>query len=88
MYEKEISLQLDKIFIKLAKKNKKQIEIIDNKISQILENPLRFKNLTGDMCGIKRVHIDKHFVLTFEVDVKNKIVRFLDYEHHDKIYEN
>jgi len=36
--------------------------------------------------GIYRVHIDKSFVLTYEIDEKNKTVKLLDYEHHDKIY--
>ena len=38
------------------------------------------------MKGAKRVHIDNHFVLVFEVDREKKVVRFLDYDHHDKIY--
>ncbi|MBS3098413.1 hypothetical protein J4209_06485 [Candidatus Woesearchaeota archaeon] len=38
------------------------------------------------MHGARRVHIDKSFVLTYEVDEDNKIVRVLDYDHHDSIY--
>ncbi len=34
----------------------------------------------------KRVHIDKHFVLTFKIDLDSNVVKFLDYGHHDKIY--
>lgn len=38
------------------------------------------------MHGAFRVHIHKSFVLTFEIDEKNKVVRLLDYDHQDNIY--
>jgi len=38
------------------------------------------------MHGSRRVHIDKSFVLIYEIDEKEKIIRILDYDHHDKIY--
>ncbi len=38
------------------------------------------------MHGAKRVHIDKSFVLTYEVDERGKSVKLLDYDHHDNIY--
>jgi len=38
------------------------------------------------MTGIRRVHIGKSFVLTFEILEKLKLVRLLDYDHHDNIY--
>jgi len=36
----------------------------------------------------KRVHINKHFVLTFSIDKEKKIVMLEDFDHHDKIYKN
>ena len=86
IYALYISDELDKKFSKLAKKDKKQLEIINKKVEQIQENPYHFKPLRGDMKGSRRVHIDKSFVLTYEVDEKKKVVRLLDYEHHDNIY--
>ena len=86
IYTLEISEELDQLFSKIAKKNKKQLEIINKKIAQILENPLHFKPLRGDMKGSRRVHIDKSFVLTYEVDEENKVVKILDYDPHDYIY--
>jgi YafQ family addiction module toxin component len=87
MFQKEISQTLDKKLSKLGKKNRQQLFFIDKKISEIIKNPYRFKNLVGgDMKSIKRVHIDKHFVLIFEVDRALRIVRFLDFDHHDTIY--
>ncbi|MBN2051899.1 type II toxin-antitoxin system mRNA interferase toxin, RelE/StbE family [Candidatus Woesearchaeota archaeon] len=85
-YSLNISDELDKKFSKLAKKDKKQLAIINKKIEQIQENPYHFKPLRGDMKGSRRVHIDKSFVLTYEVDEENMIVRLLDYDHHDNIY--
>ncbi len=85
-YVLEIPEHLDKEFLKLAKKNRKQLEIIQNKIEEILENPQHYKPLRGDMHGARRVHIDKSFVLTFEIDETNNKVRLLDYDHHDRIY--
>ena len=85
-YSLAISEQLDKKFKKLAGKNKIQLEIINKKVLQILENPYHFKPLRGDMHGSRRVHIDKSFVLTYEISEKDKIIRLLDYDHHDNIY--
>ena len=85
-YSLDISDDADKKFEKLKRKNKKQLEIINKKVLQILENPYHFKPLRGDMRGSRRVHIDKSFVLTFEIDEKRNAVKILDYDHHDKIY--
>ena len=85
-YALDISDEADRKFNKLKKKDKKQLEIIDKKIRQILMDPHRFKPLRGDMHGARRVHIGKSFVLIYEVDEENKAIRILDYDHHDKIY--
>jgi YafQ family addiction module toxin component len=77
---------LDKQFAKLQKKDRKQLEIIDKKVQEILQNPHHFKPLRGDMHGARRVHIGKSFVLIFEIDEKQKIIRLLDFNHHDVIY--
>jgi mRNA-degrading endonuclease RelE of RelBE toxin-antitoxin system len=75
---------------KLAKLNKKDpasFERVERKIKEVLEHPEHeYKNLRHDMSDFKRVHIG-HFVLTFRVDHKNKIVWFDDYDHHDNIYK-
>ena len=86
MYSLDIKPDLDKKFFKLKNKNQKQLRIIYKKIEQILENPYHFKPLRGDMKGSRRVHIDKSFVLTYEINEKEKKVVLLDYDHHDKIY--
>ena len=85
-YRLQISEELDKVFSKLAKKNKKQLQIINKKIDQILQNPYHFKPLRGDMHGARRVHIDTSFVLTYEIDEEKKLIRLLDFDHHDHVY--
>ncbi|MBU1198270.1 MAG: type II toxin-antitoxin system mRNA interferase toxin, RelE/StbE family [Nanoarchaeota archaeon] len=86
MYKLETETKIDEIFKKLKKKNPKQLEIIFKKAKQILENLTHFKPLRGDMKGARRVHIDKSFVLIYEIDEKNKLIRLLDYDHHNNIY--
>jgi YafQ family addiction module toxin component len=86
MYNLIIKEELDIKFEKIAKKNKKQLEIISSKVAEILENPHRYKNLRAPMNHLKRIHIDKHFVLVFSIDEKSKTVILEDYNHHDNIY--
>ncbi|MFC1649029.1 type II toxin-antitoxin system mRNA interferase toxin, RelE/StbE family [Nanoarchaeota archaeon] len=86
MYNLDISEKLDKKFSRLAKKDKKQLQLISKKITQIRKNPQHYKPLRGDMHGARRVHIGKSFVLTYEIDENSKVVRILDYDHHDNIY--
>jgi YafQ family addiction module toxin component len=86
MYNLIIKEELNIKFEKLAKKNKKQLEIISNKLDEILENPHRYKNLRAPMNHLKRVHIDKHFVLVFSIDEDSQTVILEDYDHHDNIY--
>jgi mRNA-degrading endonuclease RelE of RelBE toxin-antitoxin system len=87
MYELEVSDLADKKFYKIAKKNKVLFEAINKKIDEIKMNPEHFKSLRGDMKGQRRVHFG-HFVLTFEIIYERGVVKVLDFDHHDKIYEN
>ena len=81
----DISDELERVFSKLAKKNKKQLLIIHKKVEEIRENSYHFKPLHGDMKVARRVHIDKSFILIYEVNEEHKVVRLLDYDHHDNI---
>jgi len=83
----------DKLKVKirrLMRKDKERALIIDKKIKEIINNDNksidRYKNLKHDLKNLKRVHIDKHFVLTFEVDKENNFIFFLNFDHHDKVY--
>jgi len=86
MYSLKIKPDLEKTLKKLTKNNKKQVEIILRKVDEVLENPHRYKNLRAPLNDWKRVHVDKHFVLTCSIDEESKSVTLEDYEHHDNIY--
>jgi addiction module RelE/StbE family toxin len=84
-YTLYIPEHLDRLFYKLSKKDKLQFEILSRKIQQILENPEIGKPLTANMVGQRRVHI-RNFVLTYQILENEKVVKLLDFDHHDKIY--
>jgi YafQ family addiction module toxin component len=86
MYRIKISPRLDEIIKKLDKKNRKQVEIVLKKAGEIAENPHRYKNLRTPLNTLKRVHVDKHFVLVFSVDEESKSITLENYDHHDNIY--
>ncbi len=71
---------------KSCKKNPILRDAIRNKMSEILDNPSRYKPLRYDLAGVRRVHILKSFVLKFEIDESRKAVNFLAFEHHDEAY--
>ena len=83
-YSEELTGKLKKI----KNKNKALYDIARKKIDEILNNPERsYKNLRYDLSDFKRVHLLKSFVLIFKIDTKNKVIRFEDLDHHDKIYK-
>lgn len=84
-YSLEVSEHLDRIFLKLSKKDKLQFEILTRKINEILENPQIGEPLRGNMAGQRSIHI-RNFVLTYEILENEKTIRLLDYDHHDVIY--
>jgi YafQ family addiction module toxin component len=86
MYRLDIDTVLLKVFHKLAKKDRVQLEAINKKVKEILQNPLHYKPLRHDMKNIRRVHILKSFVLTYKIDEEKKKVKLLDYVHHDEAY--
>ena len=77
---------MEKVFHRLVKKNPKQLEIIVCKTDEIVKDPHRYKNLRSPLNHLKRVHIDRHFVLVFSIDDNKNIVMIEEYDHHDKIY--
>lgn len=86
MYVIEVSELADRKFFKIAKKNKVLFEAITKKIEELKINPEHFKPLRGQMKGERRIHFG-HFVMTFEIDYSRGVVRILDFDNHDKIYE-
>ena len=86
-YSLEISENLNKIFGKIAKKDRTTFQAINKKINEILENPNHYKPLRTPMQNKRRVHISGSFVLIFKIDEQRKLVQLLEFEHHDKAYK-
>ena len=86
MYSLEFRQSVEKAFQKLAKRDPALLERIHRKIQEICQNPQVYKNLRAPMQHLKRVHIDKRFVLVFSVDENTKTVLIEDFDHHDRIY--
>ncbi|MEK6835106.1 MAG: type II toxin-antitoxin system RelE/ParE family toxin [Nanoarchaeota archaeon] len=87
MYSYEVIPSLQRTLNKLSRKDKKLYEQIINKIDEIINSfdVEHYKNLRYDLNDKKRAHIG-HFVLVFKfIKEENKII-FIDFDHHDKIY--
>lgn len=87
MREFSISDDLEKILVKLKKKDKVMAEAVLKKIEEIVncEEISHYKNLRGSMQDLRRVHVGS-FVLTFTYDPRTHKVEFIDFEHHDTAY--
>ncbi|MDP2672616.1 MAG: addiction module toxin RelE [Nanoarchaeota archaeon] len=87
MHKFVIAKKLEKILIKLEKKDKTLYEQVKNKIKEIINsnNLEHYKNLRYNMKDSKRVHIG-HFVLVFKYDQNKDLILFDDFDHHDNIY--
>lgn len=87
MHKFVISKRLEKILIKLEKKDKALYEQIKNKIKEIInsEDIEHYKSLRYSMKDSKRVHVG-HFVLVFKYDKNKDLILFDDFDHHDNIY--
>jgi len=87
MYKSEPTPLFAKKIRKLLKKDNLRYERVRRKAIEICDDPHRYKPLGNVLSGVFRVHIDP-YVLTFEVHEARKVVRFIDFDHHDKIYKN
>ncbi len=90
MFNFDISDELRLKIRKLLKKDKEKAAIINKKIKEIInydeDGIKRYKNLRYNLKDLQRVHIDKHFVLTFHVDLNRNFILFVDFDHHDNVY--
>lgn len=89
MYSYEVIPSLQKVLNKLSKKDKSLYEQVLGKIEEIINSSdvEHYKNLKYSMKDKKRVHIG-HFVLVFSFIKEETKIKFLDLQHHDKIYNN
>ena len=87
MHNSKASEHLQGVMRKLSKKDKSLYEQLLKKIEEIQKcyDIEHYKNLRYNMKDSKRVHIG-HFVLVFQFDKKNNLIKFDDFYHHDNIY--
>ncbi len=77
------SREFERILIRY-KKNKNLFERITRQIEKIIHEPSIGKPLRYSFKNCRRVHVGS-FVLVYEFHGRE--LRFLDFNHHDKIYE-
>jgi len=87
MHKWEVSDKLTRLMQKISKRDKSLYEQLLKKIDEIVNcySLDHYKNLMYNLKDSKRVHIG-HFVLVFQYDRKLDLIRFDDFDHHDKIY--
>lgn len=87
MYALIVLPVVDKIFKKLAKKDKTQVMAISKKIEQLKQNPCIGKPLHFPLQNLRRVHVYSSFVLIYDIQEKDKTITIRDYDHHDNVYK-
>jgi len=88
MYNCEINPELRQILNKLSKKDKSTYEQVLKKIDEVANcsDVEHYKNLMHEMKDRKRVHIGNSVLVFKYIRSENKIY-FVDFDHHDNIYE-
>jgi len=82
----DIKPKLDKKLKKIKKKDPMLFKVARDEIEEIIKIPHHYKPLRYDLKGLRRVHLEKSFVLVFEFEEAENMVRFLDLNHHNEIY--
>lgn len=87
MYNFEVSEELERILIKLSKRDRVLHQQVLKKIKEIVNSGdvEHYKNLRYKMKDSKRVQVG-HFILVFQYDKTSNIIKFDDFDHHDNIY--
>ena len=77
------SPEIEQAFTRCKKKDPYLFKRVQNQILKILRDPSIGKPLRYTLKNRRRVHINP-FVLVYEFH--NGELRFIDFDHHDKIY--
>ncbi|ODS34856.1 hypothetical protein BEH94_09900 [Candidatus Altiarchaeales archaeon WOR_SM1_SCG] len=85
-YKPGIGRKLKVVLRKVYKKDRKQWNGIKGKMDEIVENPHHYKPLSNKLKNRRRVQIGS-YVLVFKIYEQEKVVKFIDYDHHDNIYK-
>ena len=84
-YTRAFSTNFQRVIRRLKKKNPDIVREIVARFPKLARNPELGKPLGNVLRGYRRIHIEGSFVLLYEI--KGSIVRLLDFDHHDRIYE-
>lgn len=76
--------EFERALRKWKKKDRYFFEQLANKMERIISEPILGKPLRYALKNRRRVHVGS-FVLVYEF--YNNELRFIDFEHHDKIYK-
>jgi YafQ family addiction module toxin component len=87
VYSLQITSACQKEIKRLTRKNSHLQNVLSKKITEILENPTRYKPLRNELAGYCRVHIMTSFVLIFAVDIEERTVTLVHFSHHDDAYQ-
>ncbi len=83
-YKIVFSSHFDRILKNLQRKNSDLLKELKIKILKIAASPILGKPLRNVLRNYRRAHLGS-FVLIYEI--KDKEVRFLDFDHHDNVYK-
>ncbi len=75
----------DKKFSKLTGKNEVFRRQIVNKMKGIRQNPEIGEPKSGNLRGLRGLHISEHFVIVYLI-YKNFVI-FIHIDHHDQVYD-
>ena len=83
-YKLVISFEFERILKSLKKKKPTIFKDLEKQIIKIIKNPAIGKPLKNVLRNYRRIHLNP-FVLIYEI--KDKEIRLIDFDHHDKIYK-
>lgn len=70
---------------KLAKKDRVRFDQVLKKLKELEKDPAIGKPLRNVLKGKRRLHIG-NYVLMYTIDENEKLIRLLDFDHHDNVY--
>jgi len=81
----------DDVYKRLSKLNAKDPELlrkIYKKVGQIRRYPYHFKPLRSPFQNKRRVHVGGSFVIIYEIEETEKLIKLIAFDHHDKAYRS
>ena len=79
--------QFQKNFKRLTKKNSVLRSAVLKKIENIDSNPAVGEHLHRNLAGKQSVHVMDHWVIIYEVFIKDNRIEFQNFDHHDYAYD-